>query len=282
MKLIIDSGSTKAHWVFLEGEDIIYNIETEGFNPYYATEKQIKNIIVSQLSKDLFNYTINEIHFYGTGCSSEKNCNIIQSILKHYFRAGYISVNHDLYAAAVSLLGRDRGIACILGTGSNSCLWDGKKIVNNIPSLGYLLGDEGSATYLGKMLLRKVLRNELDKKLTKDCHDSIKMNIHEIQERIYNYDDGNRWLAGLSVFISENILHPEMEKIVLQNFEDFVKNQLSKYMGYQNEKISFVGSISWFFKPQLLKVMEHYHLNTGVIYRSPMEGLIQYHQKNNR
>lgn len=281
MKLIIDSGSTKARWVFLKDGNSIHDIETEGFNPYYATEKQIRNIIVSQLPKDLFNYTINEIHFYGTGCSSDKNCNIIQSILKHYFRAGYISVNHDLFAAAVSLLGRERGIACILGTGSNSCLWDGAKIVDNVPSLGYLLGDEGSATYLGKMLLRKILRNELDKKLTENFHDSIKMNIHEIQERIYNYDDGNRWLAGLSPFISENIINPEMEKIVIKNFEDFINNQLSKYTGFQNEKISFVGSISWFFKPQLLKVMESHHLKVGYISRSPMEGLIQYHKENN-
>ena len=157
MILIADSGATKTHWVLLDKGEVQLEVYSKGFNPYYYKADDFTQSLMEEFIGRISFKDISAIYFYAAGCSSKANVNIIQSSLSKIFVKATIFAHHDLYGAAIALLGNEKGIACILGTGSNSCLWDGQTIIHNVPSLGYLLGDEGGGTYTGKLLVREIL-----------------------------------------------------------------------------------------------------------------------------
>lgn len=278
MKLIVDTGSTKTEWAVLDGNQVVESFITKGFNPYYTKPEEIGNSIKEALPVSFEPAKINHLYFYGTGCSTKDNCNLVQSILRKFFTNAEISVSHDLKGAAVALLKNNRGIACILGTGSNSCLWDGNEVVENVPSLGYLLGDEGSAVYLGKLLLKTMLGGKADKEITQAFYDYVGMNFTEVLHKIYKDHYANRWIAGLSPFVTEHISHPQIKEIARQNFQDFIENQVSEYTGFRNLEISFLGSVAYHLQGVLKEVMQDNGLKTGMILKSPMDGLIEYYK----
>ncbi len=281
MKLIIDSGSTKTEWAVLDRNQVIERFITKGFNPYYTKADEIERSIRVALPVSINSFEIQQIYFYGTGCSTEENCNLVRSILRKFFDEVDISVYHDLKGAAVALLKNKKGIACILGTGSNSCLWDGKEIVENVPSLGYLLGDEGSAVYLGKLLLKTILGGEADKEMTQIFYEYAGMNFTEVLHKIYKDPDAKQWIGRLSPFVSANIHHPQIKEIARKNFQDFIDNQISEYSGFKDLEISFLGSVAWYLQDILKEVMVDSGLKTGVILKSPMDGLIDYYREFN-
>lgn len=280
MKLIIDSGATKTQWSIMTSLKDLQHFYTHGLNPYYMTREDMQQIIESELPDKLLRQPVKEIFFYGTGCSTEKNCNIIQSVLQHYFVQSSITVHHDLFGAALSLLQNQPGIACILGTGSNSCLWNGSEIIENVPSLGYMLGDEGSGTYLGKLLLKLILSGRADKTLSDAFFDYVGMSFSEILHKIYKKKNSNRWIASLAPFVSQHKINPSVQKIIKKNFTDFIDEQVSKYTNFNKHEISFTGSVAWFLQDELKEVLKEKGLKPGIIVREPMDGLIRWHNEN--
>lgn len=279
MKLIVDSGSTKTQWAVLDGDNVVESFYSQGFNPYYMNAEAIGRSIGEGLPASMASFEIGQIYFYGTGCSTSANCKLVQSILLKFFKKATISTHHDLYGAAVALLNERKGIACILGTGSNSCLWDGHRVVENVPSLGFLLGDEGGAIYLGKLLLKKIMGGSADEEITKAFYEFVGLSFTEILHTIYKNSDSNRWIAGLATFVSANIEHPQMKEIARKNFQDFIENQISKYSGFKDLEISYLGSVAYYLQNILREVMKDFGLKTGTIIKGPMEGLIEYHRR---
>lgn len=277
MKLIVESGTTKTHWVLLDAGQIVENFTTPGFNPYYSTTDEITKSIANGLPDTLKTGVVDDVFFYGTGCSSTENCNKIKSILEKFFQKAVIETHHDLYAAAVALLKNREGVACILGTGSNSCLWDGQHIVENVPSTGWILGDEGSATYLGKIMLKAFLSGEMPEPITRKFYDYTGLDFGGVLHKIYGESQPNRWISQLSPFASAHLDEETVKNLVKQNFRDFLSEQVKKYTGYQEKEISFTGSVAWHFRNELLDVLQEENLHIGIILQEPMEGLIAYH-----
>ena len=277
MKLIVDSGTTKTHWVLLEEKHVTENFVTSGFNPYYTPAETIRQSIATGLPKSMQNKKVKAVYFYGTGCSTVGNCFLMKTILNEFFEAADVETHHDLYGAAVALLKNREGIAAILGTGSNSCLWNGHEIVEAVPSLGWLIGDEGSATHLGKILLKAFLGGEMSAESTTAFYRYTGLDFEGTLHKIYKDNGANRWIAGLSRFASAHIEREEICNLVKQNFRDFLSAQIKKYSGYREKEISFVGSVAWHFKDILREVMREENLHPGIILQQPMDGLIEFH-----
>ncbi len=277
MKLIIDSGTTKTHWVLLDKGKIIKDFTTTGFNPYYSSSESIRESILKELPDDLQVKAVENIYFYGTGCSTTTNCLKVKDILESFFKYAIIETHHDLYGTAVALLKNREGIAAILGTGSNSCLWNGSEIIESVPSVGWLIGDEGSATYLGKIILKAFLGGEMAKKITDIFYDYIKLDFEGVLHKIYSEPQPNKWISGLSPFASDHMKNEQIRMLVKKNFRDFLAVQIKKYSGYGEKEISFTGSIAWYFKDILHEVMQEENLHTGIIMQQPMDGLVEFH-----
>jgi len=277
MKLIIDSGTTKTHWVLLKEKQIIENFETTGFNPYYTSADTIRKSIATGLSEAMKNRKIQEVYFYGTGCSTTKNCILLKSILQTFFKNAVIETHHDLYGAAIALLKNREGVAAILGTGSNSCLWNGREIIESVPSVGWLIGDEGSATYLGKILLKAFLSKEMPKDITDTFYEYIGLDFEGALHNMYGEHEPNRWISSLAPFASAHLENKEIRKLVEKNFRDFLTVQIKRYSGYKEKEISFVGSVAWHFKDILREIIREEDLHVGIILQQPMDGLVEFH-----
>ncbi len=277
MKLIVDSGSTKTHWVFVKDGRIVHDFKTPGFNPYYTSSDEIKKSIAEGLPENIRSGEVDNIYFYGTGCSTPNNCLKVKDILQAFFHKALIETHHDLYGAAVALQKNREGIAAILGTGSNSCLWNGHEIVENVPSVGWIIGDEGSATYLGKILLKAFLGGDMPQSITTTFYDFIGLDFEGALHKIYSEPHPNRWISELSPFASAHIAHNEIRELVKKNFRDFLSFQIKKYTGYQEKEISFVGSVAWHFREVLHEVLREENLHLGIILQQPMDGLIAFH-----
>ena len=276
IKLIADSGSTKAEWCLLDGKKkkIFY---TQGLSPYFLTSEQIQHIIEQELKVKMKLAVPDEIFFYGTGCSSPDNKKSVKKALLKIFPKAVISVDHDLMGAAKALCGKEKGIACILGTGSNSCFYNGKKIVKNSPGLGYVLGDEGSGAYLGKKVIQYFLYNTFDEDLMDRFAARFNTNSYEILEAVYQKPLPNRYLASFAIFLAENRGHYMVENIIEDGFNDFFFNHIYKYRESWTLPINFIGSVAFGFKDVLKEMCSSYELQLGKVLQKPMDGLIKYH-----
>lgn len=275
--LIADSGATKCEWCLLENgkKKTIY---TQGMSPYYSKKEILIDTIDKQLLPSLKKSIPNAIYFYGTGCSSPANIKLIQQVLKQAFPKSKISVDHDLMGAARALCGRKKGIACILGTGTNSCYYDGKKIIKNVPGLGYVLGDEGSGAYLGKKVLQYYFYKTFDEELIYLFEKKYHLSSSEVMDNIYKKDAPSRYLASFALFLDENRGHYMIENILEDGINDFFFQHLCKYAESWKYPINFVGSIAYGFKDVLKELCNSYEFTLGKIIKSPMEGLIEYHK----
>ena len=277
MKLIADSGSTKTEWKLIENNQIINSFITIGLNPYFVKTQEIHAVVESEISHFVDKSRISECYFYGAGCLAEINKLIVKEALLKSFSNCIIEVETDIVGAARALFQRSKGIACILGTGSNSCLYDGEKIIENIPSLGYIFGDEGGGVHIGKKLISAFLRNELPNEITKKLQKEYQLSRESIMNFVYKEKFPNRYLAAFCTFISDNIDNSYLETIVKESFSEFVICQLSKYSDYQKMPIGFIGSIAFYFKEQLNEVLKESGLKLSKVMKSPMDGLIEYH-----
>ncbi len=279
MKLIADSGSTKTDWRLIKPDNSFDQTTTIGLNPYYVSVEQIQ----SELSNDKLllknSGEVKSIYFYGSGCSSEEKKKVIATALSNIFKNAEIEIQHDLLGAARALCGREAGIAAILGTGSNSCEYDGKEIVANIPSLGFVLGDEGSGAHLGKELLRAFSYNELPDDLKKKFDFRYKTTIPEILENTLQKPLANRYMAGFAKFLFHNIDHPFISKIVIKCFTEFFDRHICKYNSHKNVPVHFVGSIAYYFGDRLRYVAEEKGIVVGNILEKPIAALTLYHSQ---
>ncbi|WP_295122322.1 N-acetylglucosamine kinase [uncultured Chitinophaga sp.] len=277
-KLIADSGSTKTEWCLLNGENQT-TIHTQGVSPYFQTLEQIAGIFSGELQPQLPAGTaIDEVFFYGTGCASPINSQKVLDALNAVFPNSANEVQHDLMGAARGLCGRSPGVASILGTGSNSCYYNGKEIEKNNPGLGYVLGDEGSGTFLGKKILQYYLYHTFDDELRFRFDQKFNVTKDDILDNVYRQPLPNRYLASFATFLAENRGHFMIENILEDGLNEFFFNHIYKYPQSWTVPLHFTGSIAWYYKDVLEELCQLYELQLGKIIKSPMAGLVAYHQ----
>jgi N-acetylglucosamine kinase-like BadF-type ATPase len=277
--LIADSGSTTTDWCLINKDGLVKSINTQGINPFMQTGNEILQLLDDCSLNKEFASTDN-IAFYGAGCINNEKKEIVKSALRTHFDLSNIEVESDLLAAARGLCGTEQGIACILGTGSNSCYFDGKQIVKNVSPLGYILGDEGSGAVLGKKLLGDVLKNQLPQHVIEQFNNHIKMDASELMNRVYRQPFPNRFLASLTTFIKANLHEPLVYQLVFEEFRLFVKRNLMQYKQVNELPVHFTGSIAFHFSSVLKGALDAEGVKMGGITQNPIEGLIQFHQLN--
>ncbi len=277
IKLIADSGSSKAEWCLLNGKSR-KTFLTQGLSPYFLSSEQIEYIIEQELIPKLKNVQPDEIYFYGTGCSNPDNVKLVKKAIQRVFSDAKVMVDHDLMGAARALCGKEKGIACILGTGSNSCYYNGKKIMKNSPGLGYVLGDEGSGAYLGRKVIQYFLYNTFDPDLADRFKAKFNTNSDEILTAVYKKPLPNRYLASYAVFLAENRGHYMIENIIEDAFNDFFFNHVLKYRESWTIPIHFTGSVAYGFKDMLKEMCSGYELQLGRVLKKPIDGLVKYHE----
>ena len=276
MILIADSGSTKTDWCVAKDGFTVKRFTTQGINPYHQDERRINGIVLDELLPQTGEYKIKKIVFYGSGCR-EETIPAMKTILHSAFNNNIeVEIYSDLLGAARAICGHEEGIACILGTGSNSCLYDGKKIVGNIPPLGYILGDEGSGASLGKIFINEIFKNSQMSDLKKEFLQVLQMTEGDIIDRVYRQPMANRFLASLAPFIHSHIERHEVNEIVTENFRQFLLKNVKRYHR-DDLQVSFIGSIAWHFKSQLLQSALEENVYVGRVEKSPMDGLLRYH-----
>jgi glucosamine kinase len=278
MILIADSGSTKTNWCLVDATNNSISFHTEGYNPYFVDTSYISNSLHAHLPGAMQTEAVKEIHFYGAGCASGKD-DIIQAALQAVFSNAQIHIAMDLLAAARALLGSTPGFAAILGTGTNTCLYDGQTIVQNIDSLGFVMGDEGSGAAIGKKLLADYMRGYMPSSIQKLFWEAYQLGPTELMHTIYALPLANRYCAGFCNFISDHIQNEYLRGLVKTCFKEFFTNLVSKYPGYAAYTFNSVGSIAYHFKTILEEVSRDYGMRTGHIILSPMHGLVEYHKR---
>jgi N-acetylglucosamine kinase-like BadF-type ATPase len=276
MILIADSGSTKTDWCLVENGKIIQRIFTKGINPFYQTDSEIRFEIEQNLAPQLQGFDIDRIFFYGAGCSFPEKKAMVSNALGYVFIHTLIEVQSDLLGAARGLLLNNEGVACILGTGSNSCHYNGNEIVSNVSPLGYMLGDEGSGAVLSKIFVADCLKNQVSEKTKNAFFEKYELTPATIMENVYKKPFPNRYLAQFTPFLSENINQKEIYNVVYKSFVDFFERNVQQYP-YQELETSFVGSVAFHLKEVLESAAEQCGVKIGKIMKSPMEGLIKYH-----
>ena len=275
--LIADSGSTKAEWCFISnGRKRI--IETQGASPYFLNEQQLGEMMQRELLPALKKATPNRVFFYGTGCAAEENRRMVNRAIQKIFPQADIEVEHDLTGAARALCGKSKGIVAILGTGSNSGFYNGKKIMRNSPGLGYVLGDEGSGAYLGKKVLQYFLYNTFDEELHRKFVDKYHLHAAEILDAVYKKPLPNRYIAAFTLFLAEYRGHYMIENIIEDGLLDFFSVHLAHYPESGKIPVHFTGSVAFGFQDILKELCKSFGWQTGKILAKPMEGLIAFHK----
>lgn len=280
MILIADCGSTKTDWCLLNSGEIVKRVFTGGMNAVMLTEEEIAGRIAEELMPQLGEEPVESVFFYGAGCLAEEVCaNVSRAIGQNIPSAKTIEVDTDLLAAARALCGHNPGIACIMGTGSNSCYYDGEKIVDNVSPLGFILGDEGSGAVLGRTLVGDVLKNQLPADLCQKFLTKYELDRLTIIRRVYREPQANRFLASVTPFLLENITHPAIHELVVNSFKAFFKRNVLQYERARELTVNFVGSIAWYYREVLEEAAAAMGCTVGNVIKSPMEGLIAYHSE---
>lgn len=280
MILIADCGSTKIDWCAIDGSSVVARFSTTGINALLMTEEQIRETLGKELRSQVDGLPIDEVYYYGAGCLFDHICeNVRRAIKANVPSAKKIEVDTDLLAAARALCGDKPGIACIMGTGSNSCYYDGQKIADNVSPLGYILGDEGSGAVLGKLLVGDVLKRQIPDALCEKFLKQYDLDRQKIIESVYKKPGANRFLASLSPFLLQNIEEPAIHRLVLNAFKSFFVRNVENYSGYKTMPVGFVGSVAYHYREVLAEAAKPMEITIGAILKSPMDGLIEFHSK---
>ena len=274
--LIADSGATKTDWCLTCAGEILQRFSGKGISPVYQTEEEIAGEISNHVYPILKEREIDAIHFYGTGCIPEKIA-LVRNAIHKSLPIDSINIYSDLVAATHSLCGHQPGIACILGTGSNSCEWSGSEIINQVSPLGFIVGDEGSGAALGRQLVGDALKNQLTPGLKEKLLEEYNLTPALIIERVYRQPFPSRFLASLAPFLLKHIDDKSIRRIVSGGFSGFFERNVMQY-DYRKNKVHFVGSIAWYFTDILKEVAADKEIVIGKIEQSPMPGLIAYYK----
>jgi glucosamine kinase len=278
MYIIVDSGSTKSDWVVLSNETKQY-YSTMGFNPYFHKSDTIIKAILQVEGLSKLKDEVNFIYYYGAGCSSPELNAVIEHALRAIFTKAVIVVDHDLTACALATYENKPAISCIIGTGSNSCYFDGKTITEEVPALGYILGDEGSGSYFGKQLLASFLYKKLPKNIEDDLINEYELTKDKIIENVYMKPDANVYIASFVKFISRHDQEPFFKEMMYEGFKKFMEIHVCCYGNYREVKTNFIGSIAFIFRNELERAASELGISIGKIIQKPIEGLIDYHKK---
>jgi N-acetylglucosamine kinase-like BadF-type ATPase len=280
MILIADSGSTKTHWCLINNSKVINEVFTDGINPFYQTALEIIALLETQLIPKLDKELVSDIYFYGAGCSFPEKKLLISQALVRFFSNAMIEVQSDLLGAARGLFQREAGIACIMGTGSNSCFYDGNEITQNVSPLGFILGDEGSGAVLGKLFVADCLKNQMPEWIRDKFLDEYELTPAIILDRVYKQPFPNRFLAKFTPFLLEHIEEPAIFNLVYDSFDAFFVRNVIQYPLDEIE-VGFVGSIAHYFRDTLEIVASEHGIVVSEVVQNPMEGLVKFHSIGN-
>ena len=278
MKLIAESGSTRTEWALVEDNHLVQRVFTEGLNPFFQTRREISRSVRLGLPESFFKKKLDQVYYYGAGCSSYERKNILGASLVAQFKTP-IQVESDLLAAARGLFKCEAGIACILGTGSNSCFYDGKIIVKNVKAAGYILGDEGSGAVLGKLFLADLLKGLAPKELANEFHEKFRISVNDVMESVYNLPFPNRFLGTIAYFLGDYMDNEYVYNLLTNNLRSFFNRNVCQY-DYINYPIRFVGSLAYAYPDILQEVAQEFGVEIDVIEETPMNGLIEFHSMN--
>lgn len=278
MKLIAESGSTRTEWALVEDNHLVQRVFTEGLNPFFQTRREISRSVRLGLPESFFKKKLDQVYYYGAGCSSYEKKNILGASLVAQFKTP-IQVESDLLAAARGLFKCEAGIACILGTGSNSCFYDGKIIVKNVKAAGYILGDEGSGAVLGKLFLADLLKGLAPKELANEFHEKFRISVNDVMESVYNLPFPNRFLRTIAYFLGDYMDNEYVYNLLTNNLRSFFNRNVCQY-DYINYPIRFVGSLAYAYPDILQEVAQEFGVEIDVIEETPMNGLIEFHSMN--
>src|SRR6201996_6197575 len=278
MILIADGGSTKTNWCLVTDDNKKVYFNTEGYNPYFVSQEYIIQSLRENLPVDLEKDKITEVNYYGAGCSTVEKRKHVQDAMEQVFSSSKVNIGHDLLAAARAVLGDQAGFAAILGTGTNTCLYDGKNVLQNIDSGAYILGDEGSGCYIGKKLLVDYLRGYMPEAVRQNFWDTYQLTPDDVNEQVYTKPLASRFCAQFSKFVYDNNAHIEYTRnLVKTSFEDFFRNLVTHYPNYKDYTFNCIGSVGYNFRNVLEEVANENGMTVGNIIRSPIDNLVKYH-----
>lgn len=277
MVLIVESGSTKSDWVLLSPENKQDVYSSMGFNPYFHSSAVIENELRRHAELMSHAEKIQQIYFYGAGCSSSEMNDIVKLGLTNVFTNAHIHIDHDLMACAYATYSGNPSICCIIGTGSNSCYFDGETVSEVVPALGYILGDEGSGTYFGKKLLSAFLYHQLPKHVEEDFVKEYAIDKNEIVNKVYRNENANVYIASFMPFIAKHKDELFFQKMIEDGLRHFIEVHVCCYPNYKDVEINFVGSIASVFRNALDRAANSLDARIGRVVQKPVEGLVSYH-----
>ncbi len=276
MRLIADSGSTKTHWCIVRNDMTLTQIFTHGINPFFQDSDNICATIIENDELRTVAQHVHEVYFYGAGCANNEKISIVQTAIARVFHNAQINVQSDMLGAAIALLGKNSGIACILGTGANSCLFDGSNITYNVSAGGYILGDEGSGAVIGRHLMADYVKGVMPVRIKQILEAEYNVSVAQVIDRVYRQPFPNRYLANFTYFIGKNIEHKYLADLVYCCFVEFFERNIKQYNNWQEQEINFVGSVAYYFKELLQKAGSDRGCKVGKIQQTPIDGLIDY------
>ncbi len=277
MRIIADSGSTKTAWALIDGATIEF-AEGQGINPFHLSEDEIIGILQADLLPIVGDRKVEKVWFFGAGCTAEKIPVMANCLLKSIAGECDITVGSDMLGAAKALCGDQPGVVCILGTGANSCYYDGEKITDNVPPLGYILGDEGSGAYIGKRLVGDMFKRQFSAELYDLFVKETGLTAVSVVEKVYRQPLPNRFLASLTTFCSAHREHPQMKAFLVDCFSEFVRRNVVRYSQLsRGDSVSFVGSVALYFREEIEEALQRHGYEMGKVLRSPIEGLVRYY-----
>ena len=276
MILIADSGSTKTDWAVVDNGRQVVAMSTQGINPFHQDAENIATVIEEELLPKMGNIEPEGIFFYGSGCREDKVEMMCGILGKAFPQCARIEAQGDLLAAARAVCGEREGIACIMGTGANSCLYDGNRVVENTPPLGYILGDEGSGAVLGKLIVNALFKGQLPSELKDEWLEEPGLSLNIIINKVYREPLANRFLASTSRFIHQHLSVEPLERMVVYNFREHFRRNVNQY-GRKDLTVGAIGSVAYYYREQLQKAATVEGYTLGKVMRSPMDGLVRYH-----
>lgn len=280
MILIADSGSTKTAWCLISGNQRVKDITTKGINPFYQTEEEIEAELKNTLCQEIGGENkINSVYFYGAGCADSQINNKLAKTLQQVLKSDKAEVSSDMLGAARGIFKHQKGIACIMGTGSNSAYYDGNEIVKSIPAGGFIIGDEGSGAVLGKTLIADYIKNQMPENILAEFKKFYNGTYLDVVNHVYKQPFPNRWLANFTKFMYEKREDDYIHNMIVNSFTLFFNRNIKQFDSWENTEVGFVGSIAYYFEKELKEAAQKCEITVSEIYQNPIEGLIEYHSK---
>lgn len=280
MILIADSGSTKTAWCLISGNQRVKDITTKGINPFYQTEEEIEAELKNTLCQEIGGENkINSVYFYGAGCADNQINNKLAKTLQQVLKSDKAEVSSDMLGAARGIFKHQKGIACIMGTGSNSAYYDGNEIVKSIPAGGFIIGDEGSGAVLGKTLIADYIKNQMPENILAEFKKFYNGTYLDVVNHVYKQPFPNRWLANFTKFMYEKREDDYIHNMIVNSFTLFFNRNIKQFDSWKNTEVGFVGSIAYYFEKELKEAAQKCEITVSEIYQNPIEGLIEYHSK---